>query len=236
MARTALLAALALLALAPAAPAQPRSMNTVDPISLPLDRPGVWTFHFAYRPPRIVTVDVPGKGKQTAWYMVYQVWNKSDEPHTFIPLMELVTRDGPLQTFLDEPQPTVLDQIRKIEDPTGELKIQSSVQMSDAKIPVTKVDSVPRAVTGAAIWLDAPEKAASVNNFSIYITGLSNGLTVEQSPDGTETVRRKTLQIDFVKPTDALSAPRMTDIRVNENNGLGADKWIYRVVPVARKE
>ena len=228
-------AALALLLTAQLAPAQMTTGDKVEPVSLPLDRAGVWTFHMKYKAPRIVTVNVPGQGKKTAWYMIYQVWNTSDTPETFVPLLELVTKDGPLQTFLDEPQPTVLDQIRKVEDPTGELKLKSSVQMSDEKIPVTKVDSVPNVVTGVAIWVDAPEKAATTNNFTVFVTGLSNGITVEQSPDGGETVRRKTLQIDFIKPTDNASAPRMNDIRPNENGGLGAWKWIYRVTPVMKK-
>ena len=60
--------------------------------------------------------------------------------------------------------PMVFRQIRKIEDPsvsdakpTGELNIQSSVSISEKKIPVTKAESVPRAVYGVAIWLDVSE-------------------------------------------------------------------------------
>lgn len=234
--RTALFAVVTLLTLGGAAGAQLTGSEKVDPVSLPLDKPGVWTFAFAYKAPRIVTVDVPGQGKMTAWYMLYQVWNTSDTPHTFIPLCELVTRDGPLQAFLDEPQPAVLAQIRAIEDPTGRLKIKSSVELSERKIPVTKVDSVPVTVTGVAVWLEAPAKAATTNNFTVFVTGLSDGITVEQSPGGGETVRRKTLQVDFVKPTDERSPARMNDIRPNPNGGLGAAKWIYRVTPVAGKE
>ena len=47
----------------------------VDPLKLSLDRGGVWTLNFAYLPPRIATVEVPGKGKSTVWYMVYYVYN-----------------------------------------------------------------------------------------------------------------------------------------------------------------
>ncbi len=216
------------------AAAQPTSSyKPIDPVTLPLDRAGVWTFHFSYQPPRIVTVDVPKQGKKTVWYMVYKVWNTSDTPQSFVPTFELVTKDGPLQKFLDEPQPSVADQIRRIEDPQKALDIQTSVSISKVKIPVTRPDSVPRAVTGVAIWLDAPAKAAVTNNFSVYVTGLSNGLAVQQAADGTETVSRKTLQLDFLKPTDNAN-PAMTDIQPNDNNGRGSTKWIYRVVP-ARK-
>lgn len=213
---------------------QPSSYKPVDPVTLPLDRAGVWTFHSSYQPPRIVTVDVPKQGKKTVWYMVYKVWNTSDTPQPFVPTFELVTKDGPLQKFLDEPQPAVADQIRRIEDPQKALDIQTNISISKTRIPVTRPDSVPRAVTGVAIWLDAPAKASLTNNFSIYVTGLSNGLAVQQAADGTETVSRKTLQLDFVKPTDNAN-PAMTDIQPNDNNGRGSAKWIYRVVPAARK-
>ena len=51
----------------------------IDPIDLPLDKPGVWTLHFRYKPPRIVTLDGIGKDgqpeKKIVWYMWYQVYN-----------------------------------------------------------------------------------------------------------------------------------------------------------------
>ena len=66
---------------------------------MPLDKQGVWTLHFSYLPPRIVTVDTP-TGKRIAWYMVYKVWNTSDTPVTVMPTFELVTKDGVLTSFL----------------------------------------------------------------------------------------------------------------------------------------
>ena len=206
----------------------------VEPIVMPLDRDGVYTLHFAYTPPRIITVDVPGKGPRTVWYMVYQVWNKSDTPQEFKPEFELVTKDGQLRSHLDEPYPTIAKQvITKIEDPTGELKLQTSNSISMNKIPVTKPDSVPRAVYGVAVWLDAPDKSANTNNFSIYVTGLSNGNAVQEGDGGARSISRKTLQIDFSRPTDNVR-PMQNDIRPNDNNGLGSEKWIYRVIPVAK--
>jgi hypothetical protein len=204
----------------------------VEPIAMPLDRAGVWTFHFAYTPPRIVTVDTP-KGKQTVWYMVYKVWNKSDSAERFVPEFELVTKDGMLATYLDEPYPAVADQIRKIEDPTGTLNIHTSTDIAREKIPVTKADSVPRAIYGVAIWADAPASSPTSNNFSVYVTGLSNGNAVQEREGQPESVTRKTLQIDFTRPTDAAN-PMASDIRPNDNNGLGSEKWVYRAVPAVK--
>ena len=223
-----------LLPTAAQAPRRDRSPR-VEPQTLPLDRDGVWTLHFAYLPPRLLTVDTPDKGKQQALYMVYKVWNTSDTPQLFIPEIELVTKDGEYRTFLDEPRPMVVRQIRADEDRTGEFKIKTSVEMSQARIPVTKADSVPRAVYGVAVWMDVPEKAPKTNNFSVYVAGLSNGLAVSESDAGVETVSRKTLQLDFHRPTDELR-PRQNDFVLNENKGFGASKWIYRVVPLRKKD
>jgi hypothetical protein len=213
--------------------------KAVEPVRMPLDKSGVWTLHFSYLPPRIASVDTPS-GKKNAWYMVYKVWNTSDTPVEFTPTFELVTKDGELRSFLDDLQPMVFKQVRRIEDtsisdknPEGELKIQSSVSISEKKIPVTRVDSVPRAVYGVAIWLDVAEKAPTTNNFSIYVGGLSNGVAVTESDGGQETVTQKTLQLDFFRPTDN-ARPGQNDIRPNDNGGLGEWQWVYRAAP-ARK-
>jgi len=204
-------------------------LRPVEPIRLPLDRSGVWTLHFAYTPPRAMTVETP-KGKKTVWYMVYQVWNKSDTSVSFLPEFDLVTKDGQLRAYTDELYPSVVAAIRKVEDPTGELKLKTSIGIAESPIPVTKADSVPRAVYGVAVWVDAPAKSPDTNNFSVYVTGLSNGNARQEHEGAPESVSRKTLQIDFTRPTDSARAGA-DDIRPNDNNGLGSEKWIYRVVP-----
>lgn len=224
-------AVVVLLASSTVAFAQRSAYRGVEPIPLPLDRNGVWTLHFAYTPPRILQVDTP-KGRKTVWYMVYQVWNKSDTPHQFVPEFDIVSKDGKLQSFSDEPYPGIVDKIRAIEDPTGALKIQTTIGISKEKIPVTKVDSIPRAITGVAVWVDAADKASASNNFSVYVTGLSNGVTVEEKDGDKEKISRKTLQIDFTRPTDG-NRPMADDIQPNENGGKGASRWFYRVVPTA---
>lgn len=230
---TRLLTLAAVVALASPAAAQPPSgsYRPVDPVTLPLDRDNVWTLHFAYTPPRIATLDVPGRGKKVVWYMVYQVWNTGDTPRTFIPRFELVTKDGPLVGLLDDLSPSLAEQVRAIEDPTKSLNMQSSVSISKTPVPVTRADSVPRSVYGIALWSDVAEKAPTVNNFSVYAAGLSNGTSVSQAEGGAETILRKTLQLDFIRPTDT-NRQTLGDIRPNENAGLGAYKWIYRAAPV----
>ncbi len=207
----------------------------IDPLALPLDKPDVWTLYFRYKPPRIVTLDGIGKDgkpqKQVVWYMWYQVYNlapegRTPEPVTFLPEFDLVTKDYLLPALLDEPQPHIIDQLRRIEDPTGVLNIQTTIGISKRPIPPSKPDAIPRVVSGVAVWTDMAEKAPKTNKFSVYITGLSNGLATEELKTGEKLIKRKTLQIKFIRPTDD-NRPQITDIRPDDSAGP-PEEWIYR--------
>ena len=232
--RRAFLGALAVTAAGgPLALAQNRAERKVDPLQLPLDKPEVWTLHFRYKAPRIEQLDgldATGKPvKKVVWYMWYQVSNLSGEPQTFLPEFELVTKDLNT-THLDEPQPYMVEQLNKIENPTNEpsLRLLSSITISKRPVPPTLPDAIPRMVTGVAIWTDMAEKAPRTNKFSVYVTGLSNGLAVEETPTGESLIKRKTLQINFLRPTDD-NKPQATDIVPDDQNGP-AERWIYRTV------
>ena len=216
--------------------------RAVDPADLPLDRAGVWTLHFRYKPPRIMQVDgFDGRGnpaRQTVWYLWYQVYNRWGEPVYFTPEFELVTRNPPT-THLDEPQPYIFDQIKRFEDrfvsaerPNGEYNLMSSIQISRRPIPPSLPDALPRVVSGLAIWTNMAERAPRAAQFSIYVTGLSNGVATEQSrplPQNNEVItliKRKTLQLNFIRPTDD-NRPEPTDIRPDTANGP-AETWVYR--------
>lgn len=214
----------------------------VDPVKLPLDRDGVWTLNFRYKPPRIVTLkgfDKTGKpADQLVWYMWFQVYNRSGEPISFIPEFELVTKD--LNTnHLDEPQPYIVDQIRKIEDttigpdnPAGVQNLMSTIEISKRPVPPSKPDAFPKLVTGLAVWTDMTDQAPKTNRFSVYVTGLSNGVALEQSrpvPPANKPVdliKKKTLRLDFVRPTDD-RRPEVADIRPDDTAGP-SETWIYR--------
>jgi hypothetical protein len=220
----------------PALLAQSKLERKVDTVILPLDKADVWTLNFRYKPPRIVSLDCLDKNgkvaKKTVWYMWYQVYNMSGEPQTFLPEFELVTKD--LNTnHLDDPQPSLVDQIRKIEDPTGILNIQTTISISKRPIPPSLPDAIPRMVTGVAVWTDMDEKAPKTNKFSVYITGLSNGLAIEELMDKKILIRRKTLQINFLRPTDD-KRPQYGDITPDDLL-TPAEKWIYRTVSTVNK-
>jgi hypothetical protein len=227
----------------PAARAQQNvGEKKIDPLDLPLDRAGVWTLHFRYKSPRIVTLNAIGRDgkpeKKVVWYMWYQVYNmpredSEAEPVTFLPEFELVTKDL-LTTHLDEPQPYILDQLNEIENPQKlkSLELLSTIAISKRPIPPSKREAIPRVVTGAAVWTDMAEKAPKTNKFSVYVVGLSNGLATEELRTGEKLIKRKTLQINFVRPTDD-NRPQVTDIRPDDSVGP-AEQWIYRTTSIAK--
>jgi hypothetical protein len=219
--------------------AQILNERKIDPLELPLDKPGVWTLHFRYKPIRIANLEIFEAGgrlaKATVWYLWYQVYNMTGEPQIFFPEFELVTKD--LNTsHLDEIHPYLVSQIDRIENPTGEprLKVHSSIDISKRPIPPSKPDAVPITVSGVAVWTNLQRQAAGTNRFSVYITGLSNGLAVEESPNGERIIKRKTLQIHFVRPTDD-QRQRTGDIIPDEATGP-AEQWIYRSASVIRRD
>jgi hypothetical protein len=184
------------------------------------DHSKIWVLEFKFKDPRLITVDVPGRGRKVCWYLWYQVINKTREAHTFIPDFELVTLDK--QTIhRDQLLPKVQDAIAKQEDPTGYLNIKNSVTISKEPIPATKPDAAPKPVTGVAIWDDVnPE----TTRFAIFVSGLSNGwaLTDGAQPGDPPIVRRKTLQLNFKRNADPFYK-RSEDIQF-----MSPPQWMYR--------
>src|SRR5262245_2190327 len=195
-----------------------RTENIHDPDSK------IWVLDFRFRSPRIITVDIPGRGRKICWYMWYQVWNRTKEPHPFNPRFELVTLDKP-GVYVDETLPSVQEAIRKIEDPLGHQDIKNSVTIGKEPIPPSKSDAVPRGITGVAVWTDVNPDATQ---FSVFVTGLSNGWSLaEIPPDNKQVVRRKTLQLNFRKLGD----------RFYQHSGeirfVAPEQWLYRTSSVS---
>ena len=198
----------------------PFNERTVAPELNVFDKDGIYTMHFRFKNPRVITADVPGRGKKIVWYMWYQVINRTGEPRMFIPQFELVVLDGKngRSVHMDEVEPSVQKVIERIEDPTGRLKIKNSVTIGHEPIPPSQPDSAPRAVTGVAIWTGVYDAAPDMNSFSIFVSGLSDGIT----EDDNGVIRRKTLQLNFRRIGDAdrfdAGAVRFLD----------NPQWIYR--------
>lgn len=225
-----------------AAPAQvlPKSpFRPVDPVALSLDGQA-YTLNFAYITPRITKIKTPDKGERTVWYMPFYVMNKTGAPRQFVPEFELVCKDpdGPVFNSLDEAQPSVVEALAKMEDPDNVRKYKTTVAIGKDKIPVALPNTYAesQAVYGIAVWLDVPEKV-NPNNFSVYVTGLSDGLAkkeVEEKGQTNVVISRKTLQLDFKRPS-ASRTDKADDIKVNTNNGLGSETWNYRMSDIVPK-
>jgi hypothetical protein len=156
----------------------------------------VWVLNFRFTPPRLITVDVPGRGRRLCWYMLYAVSNPDTrEPHRFVPKFELLKLDPPRTTYVDQVLPTVQRAVQQVEDPAGVLDIKNSVTIESQPLPPAKPDAVPRWVTGVATW---DEVDPSINRFSVLVSGLSNGWSV----DDKDVIRRKTLQLNFQRLGD----------------------------------
>ncbi len=195
----------------------------------------LWTLDFRFKDPRIIKVNIPGRGTRIVWYMWYQVINRSEKPIPFTPIFELVTHEHPA-VYKDEILPTAEDAIRKIEDPPGYLDIKNSHTITLKPIPVSKPpeEAFPRAITGVAIWDASPvdlknrdpnkKDLSDSTQFSIFVRGLSNGFVMVDppSPGLPPLSREKTLQLKFRRTGDRYS----TDSR--DMVFLPPAEWTYR--------
>jgi hypothetical protein len=175
----------------------------------------VWVLNFIFKDPRPITIDVPGRGRKVCWYLVYSVVNKTKESHTFIPDFELVTQDKDT-VHQDQILPTTQGAIQDLEG----RKLKNSVTMASSPIPPSKENADPTRVNGVAIWDDVNPESS---HFYIYVSGLSNGWSVTDAPDGNgdPIVRRKTLRLEFSRVGD----PALVDSRQIKYEGAN---WVYR--------
>ncbi|GIW78992.1 MAG: hypothetical protein KatS3mg105_0799 [Gemmatales bacterium] len=190
------------------------------------DKPDIWVLDFRFKDPRLITVDIPGRGRKVVWYLWYQVINRDPKrrPHLFIPDFELVTHDRK-GVYHDRVLPTAQRAIQRLEDPTGRLDIKNSVTIASEPIPpspdIDDDNAFPRAVTGVATWDDVDPDA---NRYSIFVSGLSNGW----SEDDNKVIRRKTLQLNFRRVGDRYN------MRSSEIKFVPPAQWIYRATNYSR--
>ncbi len=183
----------------------------------------IWVLDFRFKDPRLIKVDVPGRGQKVCWYLWYQVINHTKEAHTFIPDFELVTHDR-RTIHHDQVLPRVQDAISQVEDPSGYLHIKNSVTIAAEPIPPSRENANPKAVTGVAIWDDVDPDS---NNYSIYVAGLSNGWAQTDNPiaaDKEPVVRRKTLELNFKRLGDRYNM-FSEEIQLDKTRPY---QWIYR--------
>ncbi|WP_165248426.1 hypothetical protein [Paludisphaera soli] len=189
--------------------------TSIKTAPLPKDREGIWVLDFAYKPLRIQTVEVPGKGRRSLHYLYYKVVNRTSSPRPFYPQFIMVNERG--QRFEDAVVREAIPVIQNREDPT--IPLRGAVDIMGVIPPSTK-EGVDDAVFGVAVWDDWDR---SSDRFSIYVRGLSDGYKEITPPDGGKPlVKYKTLRLDFIRRGD--------ERNIAENEIEPADPpydWVY---------
>lgn len=169
----------------------------IDSSKLPRDKQGIWVLDFMFKPVRMRTVDVPGKGRKNVMYLWYRVINRTGESRLFAPQLTLVTDTG--KTYHDTVVPSAIKIIetRETSVRNAGYKLKGAVD-AIGMIPASAKPNVDDAVYGVAIWQDVDPKADS---FKVYVRGLSDGYRSIAAPkadaEAKPTIQHKTLQINF---------------------------------------
>ena len=79
------------------------NVQMVNAALLPRDKEGIWVLDFAFKPLRIKTVEIPGKGRKQVHYLYYKVMNRTGKPRMFVPEFIMVNEQG--QKFEDNVDP-----------------------------------------------------------------------------------------------------------------------------------
>jgi hypothetical protein len=172
------------------------NVQLVNAALVPRDKEGIWVLDFAFKPLRIRTVEIPGKGRKQVHYLYYKVTNRTGKPRMFVPDFIMVNEAG--QQLHDNVIPQAVPIIQAREDAT--IPLLGAVNIMGIIPPSTKPD-VDDAVYGVATWDKWDPKS---DRFSIYVRGLSDGYKVVPPPPsgGKPTVKYKTLRIDFIRRGD----------------------------------
>jgi hypothetical protein len=168
-------------------------------------RRDVWCLEFAFKPLRMIEVDVPlpsgGTQRKLVWYLVYSVRNTGQVlkpvegeggiytaqlakggPIRFMPQFVLESQDRQASgerisiSYLDRVLPAAVAAITQRETPGR--KLLNSVEMSEHPIPVSD-GRIDRSVWGVATWTDIDPR---IDFLSIYVGGLTNAYQWEDVP------------------------------------------------------
>jgi hypothetical protein len=171
------------------------NVQMVNAALLPRDKDGIWVLDFEFKPLRIKTVEIPGKGRRQVHYLYYKVTNRTGKPRMFVPEFIMVNEAG--QKYPDNVVPQAIPVIQVRED--AAIPLLGAVNIIGVIPPSTKAH-VDDAIYGVATWDKWDPKA---DRFSIYVRGLSDGYKeVSAAGAGKPSVKYKTLRIDFIRRGD----------------------------------
>ena len=190
------------------------NVQWVDASLLPRDKQGIWVLNFAFKPLRMRTVEVPGKGRRQVHYLYYRVVNRTGKPRDFVPQFTLMTDTK--KRYEESVLPKAVAVIQAREDQS--IKLLGAVDVAGVIPPSTKT-GVDDTVFGVAMW-DGVDPHA--DRLQIYVRGLSDGYQETQGADGKPVVKYKTLRIDLIRRGDARNLDEK-EIQLNDP----PYEWIY---------
>ena len=210
------------------APAAALAADYPEPSPYPIS----WELDFQHDKPKRIVVTIPGQGNRAFWYMTYTVTNNTDEDRMFLPVFEMVTRDGKVHRSDKGVPLRVFEEIKRLE------RARYPFLQPHYKVVDTLRVGEDQAKDGVAIW---PEPMSEMGNFSIYVSGLSgetvtmkmvNGVPVRVKPENTALelkgvdekdviILRKTLQLNYVVYGDEVY-PGLDEVNVRPQ------AWVMR--------
>lgn len=182
----------------------------------------IYCFEFSFKPLRQIYLDVPqpdGRmSRKLIWYMVYRVryrggdlrpaaddvanapvYSRIEQVHRdsrrFFPLMVLANQ-ATGKEYLDRILPAVKDRIAVREQITAPL--HNTVEITSIPIPHTSDPEAP-GIWGLVTWEDVDPE---IDFFSVYVYGLTNAFKRVEGEDGSQTLQKKVLQLNFYRPGD----------------------------------
>ena len=211
----------------------PKSYTILEKARNVIFRRNVWSLEFAFKPARMIHVDVPqpsGKmQRKLIWYMVYRVRNTGyalqPQPsqdrwqHTlykvqpvnyqtrrFFPHCVLYSHEYKKE-YLDRIIPAAQAAVQRRENPG--VKLYNSVEITKVAIPLSQ-GRLSRSVWGVVTWEDIDPR---IDYFSVFIRGLTNAFEFDDpegaykpgdAPGTGRVFRFKNLQLNFWRPGDSV--------------------------------
>ncbi len=170
-----------------------------------------WQLEFEYEPPQSINIRLPGeKTKQTYWYMVYTVTNRTGADRRFLPEFVMYTDTGQILRA-GKGVPVALFEHIKSE--------QRNPLLLDMGSVVGKLlQGEDNAKDGVAIWKDFDPKARSFDIFAGGVCGekvtidLPTPIKRKNAAGEVVTKRKvtllKTLKLTYAIPGEAAARPR----------------------------
>lgn len=175
-------------------------------------QPDIWCLEVFYKPVRLLYLDLPDPktgqtSKQLIWYLCYRAVHRVEaeptpdepkpaEPPLLVPEIVLKTDTG--KTYMDNVIPTAQAAMNKRE----RFVYKNSVQIVGPLPPkVGPGVKDPPSAFGCAMWRGVDPLT---DKFTLFFHGFSNGYQLGKDPNGADVVLRKTLVINFDRPSDEL--------------------------------